>query len=767
MDIRLPNGVLVKGIPDGTSREEVMARAISSGLATAEDFGGTSAQKVEQEPSNVNAILTEQTLPEDTSAVTGRILARRRQITPEERAAENLAIRQNVTVPLLQAGLGIAAAPVLGAGAGLLGLTRLSPVISSAGFSGAGGAALPVGQRLLGGAIAGAGGGAAGQIVSPEVDLLGATETGAEIGGAVSVVTPPVVKQLAKGAGWLYDAISGKLGQIKAAKIARDVAGGDINAIKAANLAASEGETAGQAAADIGNDTWSALDRLARTSGTGSWWSRRLDVQEAEIKSALSRLAGGTTPTESRAVQEASKRALNEITTPMREAELARAGIAGRELPGLVAEKAAFEGAAAANVDEVRKLADLSERASFWAKNWGRGEIGGKSTELGLPRVSGKYGYPEGLVNFAEQKAIKSAEESLRFGEMTRDVQKRIDDLSKAGLQPLKTDDLISKLSAKLSDPDIGLNRDAAGVIDRVNKMLSGWTDRFGSITPEALYAIRKNGVSDAIAELNPGATESTRKKLAASVAQQIKPLIDDAIVNAGGSNWGNYLKTFENGMKAIEQKEMAEYARNLYSTGDKKGFVDLVKGNNPSAVEDVFGPGRFDFIKEMGGQRPKSPAVEFLKLAESVEKSLKVEFMAEKGGQRLVDILSENQSKLLGIPIPPILYRPVTIIREALKDFEGKVNRATFKALESAMQSGKSANELLSILPTSERNKVLNVMSNSQLWNPVIQRGIAPAIPAIQAGGQGLVDILSEYQSKMLGVPQGITPAITGGEEE
>lgn len=321
MDIRLPNGVLVKGIPDGTSREEVMARAISSGLATAEDFGGTSVQKVEQEPSNVNVSLTEQTLPEDTSAVTGRILARRRQITPEERAAENLAIRRGVTVPLVQTGLGIAAAPALGAGAGLLGLTRLAPIISSAGFSGAGGAALPFGQRLLGGAIAGAGGGAAGQIVSPEVDLLGETGTGAAYGGAVSVAAPPVVKQLAKGTGWLYDAISGKLGQIKAAKIARDVADKDINAIKAANLAASEGETAGQAAADIGNDTWAALDRLARTSGTGSWWSRRLDVQEAEIKSALSRLAGGTTPTESRAVQEASKRALNEITTPMREAD--------------------------------------------------------------------------------------------------------------------------------------------------------------------------------------------------------------------------------------------------------------------------------------------------------------------------------------------------------------------------------------------------------------------------------------------------------------
>jgi len=539
--------------------------ALRMGAGTAEQFNSIFG------PGAAEQVLSQ---TEDTSAVTGRILARRRQITPEERAAENLAIRRGVTVPLVQTGLGIAAAPVLGAGAGLLGLTRLAPAISSAGFSGAGGAALPVGQRLLGGAIAGAGGGAAGQIVSPEVDLLGATETGAEIGGAVSVVAPPVVKQLARGAGWLYDAISGKLGQIKAAKIARDVAGGDINAIKAANLAASEGETAGQAAADIGNDTWSALDRLARTSGTGSWWSRRLDVQEAEIKSALSRLAGGTTPTESRAVQEASKRALNEITTPMREAELARAGIAGRELPGLVAEKAAFEGAAAANVDEVRKLADLSERAFFWAKNWGRGEIGGKSAELGLPRVSGKYGYPEGLVNFAEQKAIKSAEESLRFGEMARDVKKRIDDLASAGLKPITSEDLISKLNAKLADPDIGLNRDAAGVINRVNKMISGWTDRFGGIAPEALYAIRKYGVSDAIAELNPGATESARKKLAASVAQQIKPLIDDAIVNAGGTNWGNYLKTFENGMKAIEQKEMAEYARNLIQLEIKKDLL-------------------------------------------------------------------------------------------------------------------------------------------------------------------------------------------------
>jgi hypothetical protein len=38
MDIRLPSGVLIQGIPEGTSKEDIQAKAISSGMATAEDF---------------------------------------------------------------------------------------------------------------------------------------------------------------------------------------------------------------------------------------------------------------------------------------------------------------------------------------------------------------------------------------------------------------------------------------------------------------------------------------------------------------------------------------------------------------------------------------------------------------------------------------------------------------------------------------------------------------------------------------------------------
>jgi hypothetical protein len=39
MDIELPNGVVIQDIPEGTSKSQIMAKAIKSGLATPEDFG--------------------------------------------------------------------------------------------------------------------------------------------------------------------------------------------------------------------------------------------------------------------------------------------------------------------------------------------------------------------------------------------------------------------------------------------------------------------------------------------------------------------------------------------------------------------------------------------------------------------------------------------------------------------------------------------------------------------------------------------------------
>lgn len=46
MDVRLPSGVLLKGIPDGTSKDEIKAKAIKAGLATEADFGDNVQAKI-------------------------------------------------------------------------------------------------------------------------------------------------------------------------------------------------------------------------------------------------------------------------------------------------------------------------------------------------------------------------------------------------------------------------------------------------------------------------------------------------------------------------------------------------------------------------------------------------------------------------------------------------------------------------------------------------------------------------------------------------
>lgn len=117
------------------------------------------------------------------------------------------------------------------------------------------------------------------------------TEAGAAIGAALPVVGR-VASLGAKGMGWLYDALKGNLGAIKAGQIGRDVAGPELAAIQSANTAADPGLTAGQAAAGIDRDTWQALAKMAEKNDPDSFYRLLADKQEAARLATLQ----GVTP---------------------------------------------------------------------------------------------------------------------------------------------------------------------------------------------------------------------------------------------------------------------------------------------------------------------------------------------------------------------------------------------------------------------------------------------------------------------------------------
>ena len=740
-EIAAPDGKVYRiDGPAGATQEQVKAEVIRQNPQLA-----APTRAVARVPETVVTADRETTLGEDISqgalnvlggAVRGAGSIGATLIRPFESSEANRVRREQMTEALQQFGVqpestlfgagkfGTEVAGTLPVG-GLIGrglmaaapsAAPLATAISTSGFGGGG-----MLTRATGGAISGA---ASAAVVNPED-----TQTGATVGAAIGAAAPPALKAFAGGGGWLYDAVTQRLGSVKAARIARDVAGGDLSAIKIAMTAAKQGDTAGQAAAGIPNATWQAMDKLMQGQNTGSWWTKRSAAIEAETNDALDRLAGGATATESRAVQDQTKKALDTITTPMREAPLERAGIAGAVQPGLEQTVAAAEKGAATKVEDVRRFTAAQDRWDEWAKTWmpSSFRLLPDATKARLPI---EQTFPGQLSRKAEEVATGAAEESLRLGALARDAQASIDFLKAQGLQPLKPDSIIASLKARLADPDIKVNKPAAAALTQIIDMFADLTNKFGVVTPQAAYAVRKNGINSVISEFS--GSEDARKKLAQTVLLEVRPLIDDAIEQAGGTGWRNYLKTFEQGMHGVEQKRMADYARELYQKGDKQGFVDLVKGNDPKAVENIFGFGRYDFTREMGGQRPKSAALEFMRLADTAARDLRTSDLANQGKKELYSILGKYTTPL---NIPNFLNAKLTIVTKGLKEFEGRISKKAMATLEKSMQDGATMAQLLETLPTSERNLILKTMMDSSNWNPIIQRGAAQAATQMSVG--------------------------------
>jgi hypothetical protein len=324
----------------------------------------------------------------------------------------------------------------------------------------------------------------------------------------------------------------------KAAKIARNALGEDLPQVLNALRNAPADLSAAQATASITNPTWQALVER-RLASDPKFVLNLKNMNEAEGVNALAKLAGGATATQARATSEMAKNNLNVITTPMREASLARAN-----LGKYVADEAAAR----------------------------------EANDLAVAIGSGGQIDP---VRFAAQAS--GAEKALRS----------------VGVKPLESGSLADKIAAIPKNKSFAENDLIEGATTRVANAIRKWSEN-GVIDADALEAIRKNAVNAAIANLRPGADATTQRNAAASVMAKIKPLIDDAIESAGGAGWRDYLATHAKGMQQIAEKKLSGKALELYKKPNKDEFVRLVQGESDDVVEKILGPGSYDIAKEV-----------------------------------------------------------------------------------------------------------------------------------------------------------------------
>ena len=558
--------------------------------------------------------------------------------------------------------------------------------------------------------VSGAGGaGAAGGgalIVEPET-----APEAAAVGFVLPQVLPPVAKVLAKGGGAVVDALSGRTPDIRANELIRTAANNEVNALRQA-MSANPDMPASRAAADLNLPVLQALLARAEQRDPQQVVNAFRQRESQDIVNQLTRIAGGPTAETARAARESAKESLTGLTGPMREKAFVAARETGEAVPKLQTIATEARADVKEAVDRVRRFIPAIDRAEEWAKSW-VASGGARAASAGLaPRPPVRTTFPGELMGVAERRAGEAAEESLRAGSRARAAENVLESMRARGIEPIEANKITGRLNGLLRNPEIATNREAATAIPRVVDMVNDWTNQFGIVTPEALYAIRKNAVAGVIRELNPNMDAKSQERFAARVLTQIKPLFDEAIEKAGGKGFRDYLRSVESGMSSIKGMELADQVRKLYATGTpeaKQQIIDLVRGESPEIIEELFGSGRYQISKEMAKDMP------FLtKLADTLDLDRKAVQQAAAGRAALTEAEKKGSARVRF----PFFTRASTAVNEVVAGLEQRMKAETLDVLIRAAQSGREFNRVLNQIPARERNVFLKQFKNAESWN-------------------------------------------------
>jgi hypothetical protein len=493
--------------------------------------------------------------------------------------------------------------------------------------------------------------------------------------------------------------------EVKAASIASQALGQDLPKVLSIIKNAPEGASVAEITASLNNPTWQALVTNALERDPQFLRKVRLFGEEESLK-ALSKLVGGTNASEVRGVLETAKKNLNAMTTPQREAALDRANL-GKQVSDYEATAGKLSAEAAAQVQKVRDLISAGDTARAYARL--------DMIKRGLPVGASKYTFADELAEKAfGEWSNKAAQGSLDLGQGARFNQQAADALRSVGIKPLEGEQLVRNISSIGRNPNFAGNDLLQGAIKNVADDIAQWTASGGVIDARALDAIRKNSVNAAIARLRPGMDANSQRNLASSVLSDIRPALVDAIEQAGGKGYRQYLADYTKGMQTIAQRKLTGEAMRLYKTNPDE-FVRLVQNESPEAVEKILGSGKYNIAVELAD----STMGVLRDLANKRLTQLSVSQQSTEGQKALAELVKQNTAL---IRLPSFINVFAAAGNKAISEYEKALGAKTMKTLTEAMKTPQGAANLLDALPTSEKNRVTQLLTNPSTLRTLTQ---------------------------------------------
>jgi hypothetical protein len=433
--------------------------------------------------------------------------------------------------------------------------------------------------------------------------------------------------------------------------------------------------------------------------------------QAADDLAELQRMAQGGNETEARSAYEQSIKRLNQLTADMLNVELQAANQAGQTINQLAPK---MEQRQASMINALREgmPANLPSGAAGTPVPGVSGIHAG--TEAAQQKVLQKAGKPGWLSSGT--RALEWQATSDEFANIAKQrrteagfIERQIGSLESHGLRPLDASGITAAIDAKLTAPGLRASSNMTKILSAIKDDIANLTEKGGGvIDAHDLYTLRKEGINERIMQVLGQTDPKISAKVTRKTLEEVRPLIDDAIEKAGGTGWRDYLKTYAQGMQVIDQKAMAAEAAKLFKNSPQE-YVRLVRGNNPDAVEAIFGPGSYDIFKEMGS---KMPTLE--KVASNIQRTGEMKEAATAGTEELGRIMGGDSFRLR---FPSLLNRATTAANLTLDILEKRLDRKVFAELQKGMLSGKSALEMLDTLPAAEKSKALKALADPSSW--------------------------------------------------
>jgi len=429
-----------------------------------------------------------------------------------------------------------------------------------------------MGLRVAGGATAGMGAAAL-----TDQDL-----TDAALGGAIV----PVVGTIARrGAGRVYDQLRGRMGDIRAAEILRNLISENSTAIMNAlrNAPADARTNTAQFLAERGLLTpeMAAATRIAEASDVGKPLETVALARGAGREEQLASLRGGGTQTEAVENVNAMRQAVRDEAEPMLADTMRRADIGRTQI--LPAERAAAASRKTA-AEESRRAAGFYRAADEQAMALNQMD------DLGDPLDIEAINRQRGLVGSLEARGLEIGQRSVDAGAEARRAQAVADGLRAQGYAPIDIAPVVGRMRelAREALP----NSPRRTLFSRFADMLEQRAAETGGVIDGAGLHLAKREmnefVSSVLGQTDPSAIKRGTSMMLGSAGKLINDAIDEA---AGpGTPFADYNRVFSEGMRGVE---VQDFARELTALTPAR-FEKVMRGDDPDFVRQHL-PNDFD----------------------------------------------------------------------------------------------------------------------------------------------------------------------------